>query len=398
MKVKKLNVPKLQNYIVDIQKISGDVVQFGLNDLSIFKILINGFEKHNKKIYGFYNNWNNDLNSKIEEYKFNIIPSLDNFDNLNIKEISFAFIDTVHPNYNIDEILKIIYPLMSFGATIYFSMFDKKSNSGNNKIIKNFINENINEITQARQIIVNNNYEVNLIIKCFPNNKKPILNNNNKESLSIVTVFKIGGVYDVSYVNHIANSIKENVNIPYKFICMTDHFEGYSKNVHSIIPFDHNFPKWWGKIELFSPGKFGTDKIFYLDLDTLIIKNIDHILSYSGKFLALRNFYNQFGLGSGIMMWKNYNPKVYQIYEKFMESCESNIKNHLYGDQEFIEKSIKSYDYIQDLYNGEIVSYKKDCINRHNELHIPENARIICFHGPPRPHEINIPGIKKYWK
>ena len=55
-------------------------------------------------------------------------------------------------------------------------------------------------------------------------------------SLTIATVLKTGGKdYDVSYVNHIANSIKEHVTIPYEFVCLTDATEGFCINVHKII-------------------------------------------------------------------------------------------------------------------------------------------------------------------
>ena len=55
-------------------------------------------------------------------------------------------------------------------------------------------------------------------------------------SLTIATVLKLGGPhYDVSYVNHIANSIKEHVTVPYEFVCLTDETAGFSTNVHKII-------------------------------------------------------------------------------------------------------------------------------------------------------------------
>jgi hypothetical protein len=56
------------------------------------------------------------------------------------------------------------------------------------------------------------------------------------------------------------------------------------------------------------------------------------------------------------------------------------------GDQEFIESMQPEADRWQDLFPNQIVSYKVDC--RANG-YAPEDARIVAFHGNPRPHEID---------
>ena len=99
------------------------------------------------------------------------------------------------------------------------------------------------------------------------------------------------------------------------------------------------------------------------------------------------------------MCWQNNNPKIFQLYEKFMENSTANMNNNLYGDQEFIGNTLKeNIDYVQDLYPKQIVSYKKDCVSKTNEVLIPEDAKIVCFHGPPRPHQVRHPEIKSHWR
>jgi hypothetical protein len=266
------------------------------------------------------------------------------------------------------------------------------------KVIKRFMDTNADNTTVARQMLVNGKREMNLVVKCFsPDVMPPLPIDDN--TITIATVFKTGGDFTVSYVNHIANSIAENVTVPYNFVVLTDHFEGYSTNVHSIVPFEHDFPKWWGKMELFKPNKFDTDKIFYLDLDTFVIDNIDDILQYGGKFFGLRDFYSQCSLGSGIMCWKNHDARIFQLYEAFMENPTANMNNNTGGDQQFIRSTIGSYiEYVQDLYPKSIVSYKKDCIDGKKNFSVPDGAKIICFHGPPRPNAIRDPRVTKYWR
>ena len=219
-------------------------------------------------------------------------------------------------------------------------------------------------------------------------------------SLTIATVLKLGGAhYDVSYVNHIANSIKEYVTVPYEFVCLTDETSGFSTNVHKIIGLEHRWEKWWSKIELFKPNKFFTDRVFYLDLDTIIVSNIDDMVSYNGDFLGLKDFYNMVSLGSGIMAWKCNSTKMNTIYTSFIRNANANIANHRYGDQEFIYPIIKrSMDFAQNLYPNRIVSYKKQCFDKHTGITIPEEASIVCFHGNPRPHRIDSPVIQEHWR
>ena len=105
------------------------------------------------------------------------------------------------------------------------------------------------------------------------------------DQITIALVLKTGGVYDYKYVNNIVDAIKENVSVPHKIVCLCDDAEGISDKVDEIIPFKHNWPKWWGKIELFRPGLFGDEQVFYFDLDTIIVNNLHHILRYHGEFV-----------------------------------------------------------------------------------------------------------------
>lgn len=308
---------------------------------------------------------------------------------------AFAYVDSAKVT---DDILTALWPKMSYGSSIFFTRFKAGAPSLTDKVIKRFTDNCADSITTARQMLVNGRREMNLVVKCFsPDKRPPPLMND--DTITIATVFKTGGDFNVSYVNHIANSVKEHTTVPYKFVVLTDHFEGYGPNVHQIIPFEHNFPKWWGKMELFKPNKFDTEKIFYIDLDTCIVDNIDDMLQYGGKFFGLRDFYSQCSLGSGLLCWKNYDARIFQLYEEFMENSTANMNNNRGGDQQFIRSVIGNYiEYVQDVYPKAVVSYKKDCVNVTKDVSIPEGAKIICFHGPPRPMHVKHSEIKKHWR
>ena len=67
------------------------------------------------------------------------------------------------------------------------------------------------------------------------------------------------------------------------------------------------------------------------------------------------------------------------------------------GDQGWINMYRPSMDYFQDFFPNEVVSYKAHCVGNNNKVTVPKKAKIICFHGRPRPHEIT-DGLSKYWK
>ncbi|MEA1909917.1 MAG: hypothetical protein U9M89_02770 [Patescibacteria group bacterium] len=63
----------------------------------------------------------------------------------------------------------------------------------------------------------------------------------------------------------------------------------------------------------------------------------------------------------------------------------------LRADGRMIAKASGCTDTFQDLYPDDVVSYKAHCCEGRNPRRfksIPEKAKIICFHGKPRPWEI----------
>jgi alpha-N-acetylglucosamine transferase len=164
--------------------------------------------------------------------------------------------------------------------------------------------------------------------------------------------------------------------------------------VDSIIKLKHDFKKWWCKIELFRPDIFKNKRVFFLDLDTVILENIDNIVSKKFNFCGLRDFYKNDTLGSGLMSWTS--GGYHHIYEKFLRNSQAIMNYTPEGDQQWINQNVDGITYFQDVFGSEIVSYKKHCI-KNKIFNMPKNAKIICFHGVPKPHEINYPQIRDHW-
>ena len=152
-------------------------------------------------------------------------------------------------------------------------------------------------------------------------------------------------------------------------------------------PLRHDWPGWWSKIEAFRiPGP-----CLYIDLDTVIVGDLAPLLEIakSTVFTVLRDFNpHQRVMGSGLMAWVDSLGHLYETFrdvgpEKYMAE---NSTPRWFGDQGFIERTTDGFKtpraYWQDQLPGAVVSYKKHCADG-----VPPGARVVCFHGKPRPWE-----------
>lgn len=213
-----------------------------------------------------------------------------------------------------------------------------------------------------------------------------------------IVCLKWGDKYGPEYVNKLYNSINRNCTLPFDLHCFTDDPSGINKDVVTHeLPYSNTVASWWNKIWLFSdevPFDHG-ERLFYVDLDTLITGNIDYLLMDNTTGLVmLRDFY--WGLAktatqsaSGVMAW-NAGDFV-SLWNSFIADPEKAMRSVApHGDQVFIANCLhSSIKYWQDIHPNQIVSFKVHC-----NQGLPEDAKIVCFHGEP-----SIPdAATKKWK
>lgn len=203
--------------------------------------------------------------------------------------------------------------------------------------------------------------------------------------LTIVCV-KAGSLYGPEYVNILKDMLYRNVDngVINRFVCLTDDPTGLDDV--ETLPLPDDMDGWWGKLYMFREGLFSYgERIAYFDLDTIITGRLDKILAYDGKFAALRDFYEIGVLASGVMLWESGSQD--HIWEDWVFSGKPRDKK---GDQWWIGRN--RADFLQDLFPGKFVSYKRDC-----KVAPPRDAAVICFHGLPRPHQVE-GWVQDFWK
>lgn len=193
--------------------------------------------------------------------------------------------------------------------------------------------------------------------------------------ITFVCVLRSGGDYDERYVAAMYKGLSECCSYPFRFTCLTD-----IGNHAKITPLKNKFPGWWSKIEAFRVK----GPVIYLDLDTVLVGTIDllveHVLCWQehSTFWMLEAFAKKETYASGIMAWTG---DWSFIYDRFCQDSEWTMQGYSW-DQRWIRDQVAEIKPInRDLYG--IVSYKHHCLSS-----IPEEAKIICFHGKPRPHEV----------
>lgn len=216
--------------------------------------------------------------------------------------------------------------------------------------------------------------------------------------IKIVCVLKSGGDYDIEYVRRLVDGIKANITVPYYMYCLTDlpHDERWDGlcEPHSL---DHDLPGWWSKMEMFRL----TAPVLYFDLDTVIVGNIDPLCKWVSNecegLMMLRGFYRQ-DRCSGIMGWRHDMKALHsRFFERFAPNAEY-IKRPLgvamrargrqyRGDQEWLSPQTQQLNiptpFVQDIFPS-VYSYKVHV----QDKGLPDDAAVICFHGKPRPHEV----------
>jgi len=200
---------------------------------------------------------------------------------------------------------------------------------------------------------------------------------------TIVTTWSGEGGFTAKHVQALAKQVDEHAPFT-RFVCITNH---HVPGVMCWRP-RHNWPGWWVKFEAFDPMIQGD--ILYMDIDTVIVGPLDDILRVN-KLTLLRDFYRdgkrlKEGLQASLMMLPEADRAA--PWERFIQDPQAFMaQNRVKGDQPMLEQCYMGRaQKWQDILPGQLVSWKVDCNGAcFSPSSIPPEARVIIFHGQPRP-------------
>ena len=225
--------------------------------------------------------------------------------------------------------------------------------------------------------------------------------------LTVACVFKTGGDFTPDYVRRLVVGVRRSLTVSHQFMVLTDEQE-IEADIFDVRPLIHGWPGWWSKMELFTlPGP-----VLALDLDTVIVGSLDGLareVEALGNRMMLLQSWRQPTMGSAIMGWSG---DVSGIWRTFLGNVAQQggarafSGNRLIlparqyrGDQDWIDEHLRQRKAevvsVQSLISG-VYSYKHHVVR----MGLPTDARIICFHGHPRPHEVKPrpEWLGRYWQ
>lgn len=196
----------------------------------------------------------------------------------------------------------------------------------------------------------------------------------------------------VEYTKILFDSVRRNLEegTAGRFIVFTDNLdEDYGPGIEKRLTHP-DLTGWWQKLALFKKGTFNNhDRIFFMDLDTVITGPLDKLAAYDGGFAILRDVYRATGLQSSVMSWRaNEQTGMWDTFET------AGFPNVDGGDQAWIEDhhnrgmTVRLQDVLPDFF----VSYKV------TGGAIPDKASVCIFHGRPRPHEVTTGWVPMVWR
>lgn len=209
---------------------------------------------------------------------------------------------------------------------------------------------------------------------------------------TLACVLRSGGEYRSEHVVALYRGVQQHWPVEklgyLHMICLTDmNFLQFGVDNVKLVG---DWPGWWAKMELFRPDLPARD-LLYIDLDTVIVGELVDMANV-GHLTVLRDLYHagkperQASVGSGLMYLPESCRKV--VWERWLHDPQGHIARHRKGgDQKFLQEVLGAEaDRWQDILPNQVVSYKIHVRGAAGK--VPTGARVVCFHGPPRPWEV----------
>lgn len=167
------------------------------------------------------------------------------------------------------------------------------------------------------------------------------------------------------YVQKLRMATARNLKVPHEFVVHKPQLEN-----------------WWGKVELFQPGRF-KGRVLFMDLDTVVTGPLDELAEHKGTIYLDRWGWPQRVLGSSALVWDA--GEHHDIWERFTPMVPWLFK----GDQEWMTH-VGGWD--------EIPAHLTRSFRYHCGGGVPAGCVHVSCHGRPKPHEIDKEWVRAAWR
>jgi len=233
----------------------------------------------------------------------------------------------------------------------------------------------------------------------------------NTQDLVNVICIKWGTKYGPDYVNKLRNMVQRHLQRPHRFVCFTDDTAGIDPNIETKpIPmvgfseFDERKP-WtfghgWLKLTSFAPTLYDLQgRTLFLDLDIVVLDSLDPFFDAQADFTVIKEWdkKDETGNTSCYLYTIGAHADALEFLKNDYPRSISNVRN----EQEFITQFVARQGRLAYWPAEWCRSFKRHCMRKglmswFAEPTIPQDARIVIFHGKPNPPDA-IAGVSGKW-
>ena len=177
--------------------------------------------------------------------------------------------------------------------------------------------------------------------------------------------------YTPEWVDKLYRGVLRHYKKDFRFVCLTDREYKFEERIEQQ-------PLWTTKWEAACQQLYGVEaeRLVLLGLDTVITGNLHEIFHYRGPLAVPRDPYHPERPCNGVVLCPTR-----------LDLAHSPVQN----DMRVLDKYDK--EWLDDLFPGQIRSYKV-----HVQGQDLGDARIVYFHGIPKPHALDELWIRSNWR
>lgn len=228
-----------------------------------------------------------------------------------------------------------------------------------------------------------------------------------RQAEATVTCIKWGDKFPPYYVNRLYAGVERFMDRPFRFVCFTERPQGIRPEVELFplpeVPFEEEMVRAmttgkrrgaWRKLTMLKPGAGNlAGPCLGLDLDVVITGPLAPLFDYKpGKLCMGRDWLERRrrrigGHGSAF----RFEPELHRyLYEDFAADVAGSIAWK--GEQKYTSMTAHRHGDLEYFPDGWICSFKRQSIplfplNFLLRPKLPQDCRVMCFHGTPKMEE-----------
>lgn len=227
--------------------------------------------------------------------------------------------------------------------------------------------------------------------------------------MSVVNVvcIKWGTLFGPEYVNRLYSGVRRNLSLPVRFFCMTEHADGLHPDIEvldlPVEPFLEpmnaalavaNRQGAMRKTSLFRKGLVPDLEGPFLgfDLDVVITGSLDEIWAIDPTKVAMRHDWIEARKGrpTGHGSVFKFDPELHgYLYDDLAANPYEVVEKARGSEQRYTSHQAMDRGDFAYIPGDQVVSFKHGCLdlpplNYLREPRLPDNARVVCFHGRPK--------------